>query len=837
MKEKVKVILIILICACFVLSCVSCKVDGGQTPPENDVVITSSSAYLSLHKVEQKPENTCVEIKIEYNSNYTDEEKTLDITAYYDRDILDVIIHPYVNGDEKVTVSFNGKRNGETNVKFLIKIGFELLQCELSYSNNITGEDGEFVEESLTYGEKYDFAEKFEKYGKVVYYDPKMVEKADDETYKIIGLGTTVIEFDGAKIVTECSLRDSNADKILKDNFPNSNTINCDDIKAIRSLRVVSSGVKDYSGLSILENLEKLVISEATASEIVISGIKNLICVEIENAKALTSLTVSGLSQNVSVELAGCPVMSKLHALDMQGCFRYITDAASSKPLNELKLYNIGDAVFDREEVLSALQVLYVEKLGTISNRQIIAKNLQNLTIKDTDEKILLVETANKLKNIVVSNTYFPIQSEVNVFGAVESARFENLKNKLGNNLLYECLKYAKTVELSNIQLESYAQNINIYPQNSNESGTEGYVNIQTNRLESFVVEGNGQNSGLECVKISEASSGNKISFAFKNVGGLKKILVNDVNKRFDVRLDDCNELKVVDIYGINTLTHGNLNNLTWLEVEMAGDYACNFSQLPKLEAVVVNSCKMTSLDFSKNSELNYIEAIANTNLTTLNIKNCRYLYAIKVRNCKLAKIEYSLVQMSSLERVELNDNKLTEVGFLSTAPDIKVLDIANNNISSLKCLSGCEELRELYIGGNKDLFADSTKVGETMSAVSKSIPFMLRLNIGTNNTSIATRAVLENVSKMKNLTWLQLYRTNINASLVKQYLNSEILTKLEFLDLRYNSLAESDIKSSFREETVLVCADDASDYKGEDLGSFATMSYKLSKSDYTIYR
>lgn len=831
MRSKYKVILIIFICVCFCGLLASCKTEE-VTPPEEEFNPGYSYAVLSSDSVVQKGDVASVKISINYKPELSAEEQFLEVSAYYNNDIVDVTILPYKDGDKSVTVTFNGKKTGETQVVFVIKVGYEVVQCELNYSYEPDSADLDCSDAVLTYGLEYEFNFN-DDYGDIVSYDEKMFGKTESGGLRVIGIGSTLIKFKNKTLLVECTIADSEALSTLKENYSGEGNMDCDVLASITTLRATSCAISDYSVFGFLENLEKLIISDYSGTSVSVSGIETLRSLEIVNASELSSVTITEHTDEFVLELKSCPSMSKLQADCSGGNFRYITDEVSSVQLGTLNLSQVSDAVFDRPLILNSLEVLNLQNVGSVNEDAITSAKLKSLTL-DSVEDDILIDLPETIKSVYVSDAYFRGSLFATSATEIGSVTVKDLKNTLSNELAYGFIEYATDVVFSGVRFQSAGQKLNILRNYSGQTLRNDCINIKASSLQSLSITGGSYDLGIEYIELA-LGSGVNVMLSLKNVNGLKKLAVTDSYKGCDLVVESCADLGTLDIKGLKSLSHNTLSNLTWLEVEMAQSYAYNLSSLPKLEVAIINSCPVTSLDFSGNKQLKYIEAIADSSLNTVNITGCGSLYALRVRTCRLAAVSGGSTVFSALERVELNDNVLTEVDFLQGASSLKILDLANNKIESLNCLSGCNVLQELYVGGNSLLLTNSSKVEEFISAIRGSITKMLRLNVGTNGTTIAISTLAVYIGQMTSLTWLQMYKTGVTLVMVQNNLNKNNLPDLVFLDIRGSSIDKNSLSGYFNENAVLICDSAASDYKGENYGSFARTKYNISKEDYML--
>lgn len=162
----------------------------------------------------------------------------------------------------------------------------------------------------------------------------------------------------------------------------------------------------------------------------------------------------------------------------------------------------------------------------------------------------------------------------------------------------------------------------------------------------------------------------------------------------------DSNELVSLDVSGCNQLVsiYCGQNQLTEIKYEKS---LC-------LKVLSLNDNKLTgSFDLSGCSNLESL-VLSNNNLVSLDLSGCNQLAGIYCDKNQLTEIKYE--KSLPLEALSLNDNKLTGLLDLSGCSNLKSLYIINNAITNLD-LSGCSNLSFITCDNNKITYIDTSEL------------------------------------------------------------------------------------------------------------------------------
>ena len=142
--------------------------------------------------------------------------------------------------------------------------------------------------------------------------------------------------------------------------------------------------------------------------------------------------------------------------------------------------------------------------------------------------------------------------------------------------------------------------------------------------------------------------------------------------------------------------------SLIELSVELNKITKLDLSKNTNLEYLCVMGNELTSLDLSKNVKLGTLDCAGNQ-LTSLNVRKCKSLLSIDCSGNKLSKLDVS--ECKSLGDLECANNKFKELD-ISQNRELRCLDCSRNDIATLD-ISGCPKLITEF---NKGINASATK-------------------------------------------------------------------------------------------------------------------------------
>ncbi len=125
-------------------------------------------------------------------------------------------------------------------------------------------------------------------------------------------------------------------------------------------------------------------------------------------------------------------------------------------------------------------------------------------------------------------------------------------------------------------------------------------------------------------------------------------------------------------------------------------------STCPKLEALVLNENKLTSLVLPQLPHLKYLLVNDNAALRVLELSYpLSHLVRLEARRCALTSLDLPR-GCNDLVWVEVQKNKLTRLVFEDGCPNLRYLDAAENKLTELTLPSGMSGLRYLYLNDNE---------------------------------------------------------------------------------------------------------------------------------------
>lgn len=282
--------------------------------------------------------------------------------------------------------------------------------------------------------------------------------------------------------------------------------------------------------------------------------------------------------------------------------------------------------------------------------------------------------------------------------------------------------------------------------------------------------------------------------------------LILEKNSNDIITIEDLNEIKSIyleidktDYENQNILTLGDLK---YFPNEKEAHFAYNEITKSSLEYLV----NYQYIDLRNNK----LSGEINLNYPNLNRLMIDYNQTAKL-NLNTPKLTYISLRQNKVDTIELNgletlkyiiapSNLLTNLDFLTNS-NLKVIDMANNKISSLNPVISSSDLTELYIGGNPGLSQDGFLQVINDDVIKK----LTHLNVGGGEDfTPATNSILNFVLKSNNLIWLQVYKLNLTSS---AFINEE-----DFPNLRYLKISHNDISNYSTLSYIEVLVNDVND-------------------------
>lgn len=484
-------------------------------------------------------------------------------------------------------------------------------------------------------------------------------------------------------------------------------------IKTLKSL-TLDYKVSDMKELKYCENLESLTLSSYTAENTdtfpPLSGLKDLsIGFEIKNT-----------------DLSGLKRLEQLNALGLYGLKgkSNINELGGMKQLKYLRLLRCNDLEnIDSLSFLNSLQIIGKTKL-TNNSLQALArfKNLkgffiEELTIKDMKpfEKLTELESLtimnayitdiSPLKNLTKLKTLNLAGNRIRDIGALENMK--NLKyielqvNKLENIQPLSGLSKIETLWLnenaiSDISALSGVTNLKSLHLGNNKitdiSPLSNLSNLKEVYLEENQIEIIKQLKGLDAIETLSLSS-NRLS----DISGLSELT--------NLRKADLWDNRIVDISPLEGLVNLAELNLSNNEIKNIKPLAV----LSKIKQLSVSNNRISEISaVGAMRELVSLEAFQNPINDIAALVGLPKLQAISLGGIELNDSSIkALSGMSNLQRVSLNNNKLTDISFLKNLVNVESLNLSKNSISDINALASMNKLNNIYLQDNKIIDID----------------------------------------------------------------------------------------------------------------------------------
>ena len=320
--------------------------------------------------------------------------------------------------------------------------------------------------------------------------------------------------------------------------------------------------------------------------------------------------------------------------------------------------------------------------------------------------------------------------------------------------------------------------------------------------------------------------------FSVEAMGSLRKLAVSGDREGDVYRVSGCETLDTLSLENVPQTDIASLPLLSWLRIEMSDIKTLDLRSCPSIAALICNSNPLLEkLDCKYLLHLEYLEAVSLTALTSIDIRGASLIKVVMApSNPKLSEIITGDERLDSIEKVQVNDCAFCDIVFVNDMPNLKVLDIANNDVSNIEAIGYLGALAELYLNGN-EIFADSYGL-KNLNALAYVGKGLLRLSVGMNSKSYAPQGnvkikLLDVFRSATKLEWLQAYNLNFTLSDFTENVNKHI----KYLDVRGNqSMTSAQLKYAFPdlEKLVYIASDMSPGYQGDDTsaaGAHVTVS------------
>lgn len=229
--------------------------------------------------------------------------------------------------------------------------------------------------------------------------------------------------------------------------------------------------------------------------------------------------------------------------------------------------------------------------------------------------------------------------------------------------------------------------------------------------------------------------------------------------------------VKIAGFENVNKidLSKNALTKVTLSNVGHVGELCLNDNKLASLD---INGVLITKLILSANNFKTLDLTLIRAKWISLNKNDITSLTCSEINE----DINYLHMPLESGR-----GGRLTSVEFAANLPNLRSLDIANNNVSNISPLIALQNITELYLGGNPAL-----RNAQQMSLLNGAsfLPRLTRLNIGDSNQ---TATALQIVKKSVNLKWLQIYNIGASAQQITGVISQATHKNLSYLKLSHN--------------------------------------------------
>ena len=396
-------------------------------------------------------------------------------------------------------------------------------------------------------------------------------------------------------------------------------------------------------------------------------------------------------------------------------------NALKNKKVNRLNLSG-QDLISDSklQEILSTLPEMVALNLSDCSNLTTInfIKNaqmskLQEIDIRGTDKRITdlsdIINTCKDLRTLIINNTDTDLSKIQTLFekggkGCVLSWN-DSAENYCTGLILAGNLSQYKFDKCDSFK-KFYARNIRV-----KDYEFEGILDLS------------------KCTMLTEINNTNYCS-NMKLPSSINSISTNSWNSYLDLSL--CENLKAVEVssynnYALNLFDTLNKNaRLTYivfyqkdLNDNNSGIKNINFSQIETLGIGSLDSTECNIKDFSFLNSADNLKVLRmrncvsctnfsfienKTNLTEMLIENNKNMFNLDLSKCiSLNKIQINNSNLNSIKLstqikyVDLNQNKISDLKFLTNLNDLKEINLQENNITNL------EPLESLILNGKSN--------------------------------------------------------------------------------------------------------------------------------------
>lgn len=574
------------------------------------------------------------------------------------------------------------------------------------------------------------------------------------------------------------------------------------------SLEIEKATLSNWGDLPIdIFSLTSLEVDNSTIPSIVLSNMQKL------SSLVLTNTTIDSVKLDYNEQLVTCKIQGSVDT------FELLDEATYSKMETFYYESNYSSSDFN----LSGENFPNLSNLSFAPN----SSSLSTISLEGTFEKLkelsLGMSASNAISSLVLSGTYKEL-NKLNISGLKNSSldySLEITSPKLNEFYLLDCtlnsfkvdIPYLKSIKLSgsinSISIGSEGNSYSLSTLNLDLVSNLDSLNIKGNY--SFTIDATYPSSTLKSVSlIGEFASISILPDSFDCLylkGSFKDTKSLTIIK-------DCTNA-TIENQNLDLLTI--VNSSLSLSVRNSTIKEIKFNKVAKevnlvdstISSIYINyRSDLTSLSFQGNSTITLLN-LANNNLSSLSLDDNNITYLI-LNNNNFNTLDISSWKVFSIQAIQNGltevicnntnaniaalylpgeeseggkKNSLTNVDFAKYLPNLRSLDVVNNNINDILGIKDLVNLEELYLGGNGHF---------AWNLSSEAIAKMRRLNIGDYQFSgeEASNFAKNYLAKMRSLVWIQMYNVN-NFSTLINAISTTNNPNLKYIKITHNGLSE----------------------------------------------
>ncbi|CAF4627018.1 unnamed protein product [Rotaria sp. Silwood2] len=375
-------------------------------------------------------------------------------------------------------------------------------------------------------------------------------------------------------------------------------------------------------------------------------------------------------------------------------------------------------------------------------------------------------------------NTNLPILPDIKNFQFLTSLIIRSDNGAIGQHLPPELgeLKYLSTLELSGIKnLEDLPNDIE-YLVGISSLTLQNIPNLSRIPDESF-----GKLTQLISLNFSDLPNISTIPTTINNFQQLNKFEITKTNITIlnlkglqTIEITNMNSLSSIDVRNNDELLTFNIQNSYYFQTlniqsnkKLTSVNIVNVSCSSDAIRTIVDNSQLNTIELKNVSGLNIFEINSLVNLKSIVFDNLQNLFNVTIRfspelqtisfintssmkyldlsGCNLATFPESILKLESLINLVLTSNQLSTLPstLITDLPNLKVLNLANNNFQGNIFQPALSNIRELYL--SKNSLTSLYGIQEYKS--------LQRLELDYNNILLIPSEIINLSTKLQNLT------------------------------------------------------------------------------------